>query len=75
MGQQSPANHGERNPEAAGRFNTAEQEFVSSARGKKKIKEGTDGRPGEEADSAGSQQFGRERAKGDHPTRDHPSKL
>ena len=55
--------HGEGNPEAADRFNTAEREFVSSARGKKKIQNGADVRPEEEADLAGSEQLGRERAK------------
>jgi hypothetical protein len=34
MEKQSPTNHGEGNPEAADRFNAAEQEFVSSVRGK-----------------------------------------
>jgi hypothetical protein len=67
MGKQSPSNHGEGNPEAADRFNTAEQKFVGSARGKKKIQEGADVRPEEEADLAGSEQHGRERAKGEDP--------
>ena len=35
----SPENHGEGNPEAADRFNTAEQGFVNSAQGRKKIEE------------------------------------
>ena len=70
----SPSNHGEGNPEAADRFNTAEREFVSSARGKKKIQEGADVRPEEEGDLAGSEQLGRERAKSDDPTLEHPSK-
>ena len=74
MGKQSPSNHGEGNPEAANRFNTAEQEFVSSARGKKKIQEGADVRPEEEADLAGSEQLGRERAKSDDPILEPPSK-
>ena len=74
MGKQSPSNHGEGNPEAANRFNTAEQEFVSSARGKKKIQEGADVRPEEEADLAGSEQLGRERAKTNDPVLERPSK-
>jgi hypothetical protein len=65
MGKQSPSNHGEGNPVAADRFNTAEQEFVNSARGKKKIQEGADVRPEEEANLARSEQLGRERAKSD----------
>jgi hypothetical protein len=65
MGKPSSSNHGEGNPEAADRFNTAEREFVSSARGKKKIKQGADVRPEEEADLAKSEQLGRERAKSD----------
>ena len=74
MGKQSPSNHGEGNPEAADRFNTAERDFVSSARGKKKIQEGADVRPEEEADLALSEQRGRERAKSDDPILEHPSK-
>ena len=74
MGKQLPSNHGEGNPEAAARFNTAEREFVSAARGKKKIQEGADVRPDEEADLARSEQLGRERAKSDDPILEHPSK-
>jgi hypothetical protein len=74
MGKQSPSNHGEGNPEAADRFNTAERDFVNSARGKKKIQEGADVRPEEEADLAGSEQLGRERAKSHDPILEHPSK-
>jgi hypothetical protein len=74
MGKQSPSNHGEGNPEATDRFNTAEREFVSSARGKKKIQEGADVRPEEEADLARSEQLGRARAKSDDPILEHPSK-
>jgi len=59
-----PTNHGEGDPEAAARFNKAEQEFVNSARGKKKIKKGADVRPGEEADLAEAERVGREHAKG-----------
>ena len=74
MSKQAPSNHGEGNPEAADRFNTAEREFVSSVRGKKKIQEGADVRPDEEADLAESEQLGRERAKGDDPILEHPAK-
>ena len=74
MGKQSPSNHGEGNPEAADRFNSAQRKFVSSARGKKKIREGAGVRPEEEADLAGSEQLGRERAKSDDPILEHPSK-
>ena len=74
MGKQSPSNHGEGNPEAADRFNTAEREFVTSARGKKKIQEGADVGPEEDVDLAGSDQLGRERAKSDDPILKHPSK-
>jgi hypothetical protein len=74
MGKQSPSNHGEGNPEAADRFNTAERKFVSSAPGKKKIQDGADVRPDEEADLARSEQLGRERAKSDDPILEHASK-
>jgi len=74
MSNRAPTNHGEGNPEAADRFNTAEREFVSSERGKKKIRDGADVRPEEEADLAASAQLGRERAKGDDPELEHPSK-
>jgi hypothetical protein len=60
--------------ETRDRFNTAEREFVSSARGKKKIQEGVDVRPEEEADLARSEQLGRERAKSDDRILEHPSK-
>jgi hypothetical protein len=67
-------NHGEGNPEAAARFNTAEQEFVHSARGKKKIKKGPDVRPGEEAELAEAERVGREHAKGSEPPSAQPPK-
>jgi hypothetical protein len=63
MEKQSPANHGEGNPEAAERFNAEEQAFVKSARGKQKIQEGPDVRPEEEGDLAEAEKLGRERAK------------
>jgi hypothetical protein len=42
-------NKGEGNPEAAARFNKAEQDFVHSERGQKKIREAGNVRPDEEA--------------------------
>jgi len=74
MSKESPANHGEGNPEAADQFNTAEREFVGSDRGKKKINEGAQVRPNEEADLAKAEQLGRERAKGDDSGSAHPAK-
>jgi hypothetical protein len=74
MGKQSTLNHGEGNPEAADRFNSAERKFVSSARGKRKIREGADVRPEEEAGLAVAEQLGRERAKSGDPILEHPSK-
>jgi hypothetical protein len=65
MGKESQSNHGEGNPEAADRFNTAEKAFVGSERGKKKIKEGPKVSPGEEADLAKAEQAGRDHAKDD----------
>ncbi len=64
MEKQSTSNHGEGNPEAAERFNSAEKEFVNSPRGKEKIKKGPDVRPGEEAELADAEQSARQRAKG-----------
>lgn len=65
MEKQSPANHGEGNPEAADRFNTAEQGFVNSARGKQKIQEGPHVRPEEEGELADAEKAARERARGE----------
>ncbi len=42
-------NHGEGNPDAAARFNKAEQEFLNSSRGQAKIREAGNVRPDEEA--------------------------
>jgi hypothetical protein len=67
MGKEADSNHGEGNPEAAEEFNSREQAFVSSSRGKKKIEEGAQVRPEEEASLAEAEQLGRERAKGDDP--------
>jgi hypothetical protein len=68
MEKQSSSNHGEGDPEAADRFNTAEREFVNSARGKQKIQEGAQVRPDEAADLANAEKLGRERAKDDDST-------
>ena len=65
MEKQSPQNHGEGNEEAADRFNSAEQEFVNSQRGKRKIEEGAKVRPEEEAELANAERVGREHAKDD----------
>ena len=65
MSKESQSNHGEGNPEAADRFNTAEQTFVDSARGKQKIQEGPRVHPDEEADLAKAEQIGRDHAKDD----------
>ena len=62
------ANHGEGNPEAAERFNEAEQAFVDSAQGKKAVREGAQVRPEEEADLAKAEELGRARSKGDDST-------
>ncbi len=42
-------NHGEGDPEAAARFNKAEQDFVNSPRGQEKIREAGNVRPDEQA--------------------------
>ena len=62
--QDAPENQGEGNPEAADRFNTAEQGFVNSARGKQKIQQGPEVRPEEEGDLTEAEKLGRERARG-----------
>ena len=67
MTKESPSNHGEGDPEAAERFNSAEQRFVDSTRGKQKIQQGAKVRPEEEADLAKAEKTGRERAKGEDP--------
>ncbi len=71
MGEKTPSNHGEGNPEAADRFNTAEREFVNSKRGKQKIQEGAHVRPDEEAELAEAEQLGGERAKDDDSASRH----
>jgi hypothetical protein len=58
-------NHGEGNPEAASKFNEAEQRFVNSPEGKRKIGKGPRVRPEEEAELARAEQRGRARGKND----------
>jgi hypothetical protein len=65
MGNETSSNHGEGNPEAAERFNTAERQFVNSDGGKQKIKQGAQVRPGEEAELTKAEQVGRSHAKDD----------
>jgi hypothetical protein len=65
MQKDTPSNHGEGNPEAADRFNTAEQAFVGSPRGKQAIAKGTRVSPDQEADLAEAEQTARSHAKDD----------
>jgi hypothetical protein len=65
MNKPSSSNHGEGNPEAAERFNSAEQKFVQSPTGKQKIQEGAHVRPDEEKELAKAEEAGRERSKGE----------
>jgi bacterioferritin len=58
------SNHGEGDPEAAKRFNEAETRFVESARGKQRVRDGANVRPGEEAQLKEAERLGKERAKG-----------
>ena len=55
-------NHGE--GDAAARFNEAEQGFVTSNRGKKKIRKGARVHPDEEWSLKDAERLGHERAKG-----------
>jgi hypothetical protein len=64
MGKETDSNHGEGNPEAAAEFNSSEQAFVNTPGGKKKIKEGPQVRPEDEASLLEAERLGRERAKG-----------
>jgi hypothetical protein len=59
------SNHGEGDPEAAERFNTAERKFVKSDRGKKKIHDGPHVTAGEEGELEKAEQSGRAHAKED----------
>jgi hypothetical protein len=61
----NPINHGEGNPEAAQDFNEAEREFVASDKGQRKIKEGPQVKPGEEASLEQAEQVGKSHAKDD----------
>jgi hypothetical protein len=65
MGKAADSNHGEGNPEAAAEFNSSEQAFVNSARGKKKVADGPHVALAEEASLLEAERLGRERAKGD----------
>jgi hypothetical protein len=67
MASETPENHGEGNPEAAERFNDAEQQFVQSAQGRQKIKEGPKVRPEEQAELERAERVTRERAKAEDP--------
>jgi hypothetical protein len=73
MGKQTSSNQGEGNPEAADRFNSAEQEFVNSPRGQRKIQQGANVRPEEETELAKAEQTGRERAKDGDAAAETPS--
>lgn len=61
--QKQDQNQGEGNREAAANFNRAEQEFVDSPRGQQKIREGTQVKPGEDAELSEAERRARERAK------------
>jgi hypothetical protein len=65
MSNEPNTNHGEGNPEAADEFNDAERRFINSECGKKKIQEGPQVMPNEEADLARAEDLGRQRAKAD----------
>lgn len=60
---QRDANHGEGNPEAAARFNAAEQRFVQSPGGQDKIRAGAKVQPGEEAALVEAEQLAKAHAK------------
>jgi hypothetical protein len=66
MGKETNSNHGEGNPEAAAEFNSSEQAFVHSSRGKKKIEAGPQVSPEDEASLLEAERLGRERAKGEN---------
>jgi hypothetical protein len=68
MEKQSSENHGEGDPQAAERFNEAEQAFVESARGKKAISEGAQVRADEAPELADAEERARARSKGDDST-------
>ncbi|HTV95370.1 MAG TPA: hypothetical protein VME42_05190 [Steroidobacteraceae bacterium] len=58
-------NHGEGNPEAAAEFNKAEQQFVNSPEGKKRISKGPRVRPGEEIELSQAEERAKARGKND----------
>jgi hypothetical protein len=60
----SETNRGEGDPEAGKRFNEAETEFVESARGKQKVRDGANVRPDEESTLADAERLGKARSKG-----------
>jgi hypothetical protein len=55
----SDSNHGEGNPEAAERFNEAEQAFIASPQGQRRIREAGNVRPDEEAELAEAERITR----------------
>ena len=59
-----PKNHGEGDADAAARLNEAEQSFVKSDRGKKKLRKGARVHPDEEWSLKDAERLGHERAKG-----------
>jgi hypothetical protein len=65
MQKDTPSNHGEGNPEAADRFNSAEQAFVDSPRGKRAIAKGPRVSADQEPDLAKAEQAARSHAKDD----------
>ena len=65
MEKQLSANHGEGDPEAAERFNSAEQGFLGSPRGKEKVAAGAHVRPEEQAELDKAEELGRARSRGD----------
>jgi hypothetical protein len=69
-------NQGEGNPEAAARFNDAETRFVESTRGKTRVLDGAQVRPGEQAALDEAERLGKARSKGDDPitAEENPSK-
>jgi hypothetical protein len=64
------ANKGEGNPEAAARFNEAEQQFVKSAAGQQKIRAGAQVRPEEAAELMEAERKGRAKSKDENPEQD-----
>jgi len=67
MANETPQNHGEGNPEAAEQFNDAEQRFVESPQGKRKIEQGPQVKPDEAPELEEAERRARERARGEDP--------